>query len=74
MFQVFWFDCDGRTVDCVVSDGATKLSVMAEFAFEGRVAILSECHVQGAGLNSVGVAALRRVARAAKEYFDVDEL
>jgi hypothetical protein len=74
MFRVLWFDCDGQTIDVIVSDGIIEVAIMADIAFEGRVASLTKCHVQGAGANTVGPAALRRLIRAAKEYFDVDEL
>lgn len=57
-----------------LSDEVWEMEFLFLLAFHGRSAHLSDLHVQGAGANRMGVAALRGLARSAMEYLDVDEL
>jgi hypothetical protein len=56
------------------SVGVRNIEIMANAELAGRVLILRQCHVQGAGPNGLGIAALRQLANWAKAYLDVDEL
>ena len=57
-----------------ISDGMREIEIMANAHWAGRVLTLRECHVQGAGRNRLGIAALRQIAAWVRECLDVDEL
>jgi hypothetical protein len=54
--------------------GNRVIEILADVRVDGRVAILSGVHFQGAGPNTIGGGQLKALAKWAKEALDVDEL
>jgi hypothetical protein len=75
IWQVIEYDYGGTdTVQVRLSDGNQEISILANVELVGRHAILRGLHIQGAGANTMGNGALRRLIKWAKEFLDVDHL
>src|SRR5580658_8009873 len=57
-----------------LSDGATVIEAMFHAHLTNRVARFSRLDIQGAGPNTLGLVALRELARSVMEPLNVDEL
>ena len=74
-WQVVEYDFGGTdTVQIRLSNGTQDILILADVAFDGRHAVLSGLHIQGAGANTMGHGALRRLIGWAKEFLNVDHL
>ncbi len=61
-------------IDVWLSDGRVEVELIAIAEIDSRTAMLSGCHIQGPGPNTMGLSALRHVAQWTMELLDVDEL
>jgi hypothetical protein len=68
------FELEGDTLSAELSCQSQTISIVADVAFEGRVALLWSGHIHGDGANTLGGAALLSLIRWAMEFLDVDEL
>jgi hypothetical protein len=68
------FELEGDTLSAELSCQSQTISIVADVAFEGRVALLWSGHIHGDGANTLGGAALLSLTRWAMEFLDVDEL
>lgn len=65
---------DSGTVLATFKREAQVVDVLAGVVLDGRVLTLIDLHIQGSGINSLGVGGLKALVSWAKVYFDVDEL
>jgi hypothetical protein len=65
---------DGDTILVSCSDDVQTVEIIANLALADRTAVLRKLHIQGAGPNTLGPAALRELIKWVKNKRDVDEL
>jgi hypothetical protein len=70
---VLEFGADGL-VNVWLSNGRDRIELLGIGALSGRIATLSDCHIQGPGPNQLGLLMLRQTAQQVMELLDVDEL
>ena len=62
------------TVQARLTNGKHEILLLAELTLNGRQAVLRKLHIEGAGANTMGLGALRRLMKWAKKHLDVDHL